>query len=80
MTREAIHSGGIRTELDRTFSKKNRLSQGLENVGAGSSGGVTFLAEWKDRWRDLLRRSDPWEVSALDHRFCGPAKHAPPFG
>jgi len=45
MTREAIHSGGIRTELDRTFSKKNRLSQGLENVGAGSSGGVTFLAE-----------------------------------
>jgi hypothetical protein len=34
----------------------------------------------KNCWRHLLRRPDPWEVSALDHRFCGPAKHAPGFG
>jgi len=38
-----------------------------------------MLAERKNSRRDLLRRSGPLEVGVLDHRFCGPDKHAPPF-
>jgi len=37
------------------------------------------IPEGKGPWRDMPVGSAPWEVLALDHRFCRPAKHAPPF-
>ena len=42
--------------------------------------GSKHCSRMKKSRGDLLRRSDPLEGSALDGRFGGPAKQAPPFG